>query len=92
MVVEVAWCGDTTHFAEVVADDVKRLKVLERPSDTCLELNERKLLKLGVSDVLLTKKQWSRKMAQMCRAETGNGGGVKVRHVVGGCNNKTYVN
>ncbi|XP_049818002.1 (E3-independent) E2 ubiquitin-conjugating enzyme UBE2O isoform X2 [Aethina tumida] len=91
VVVEVAWCGDTTHFAEVVADDVKRLKVLERPSDTCLELNERKLLKLGVSDVLLTKKQWSRKMAQMCRAETGNGGGVKVRHVVGGCNNKTRI-
>ncbi|KAL1494346.1 hypothetical protein ABEB36_009958 [Hypothenemus hampei] len=59
------------------ADEVKKLKVLEHPSDTCLEPLERRLLKLSSHDVLLKKKDWIRKLSLAYRPENS-----KVRHIV----------
>lgn len=59
-----------------------RLKVLEHPSDTCLELSERRLLKISAADTLQKKKDWIRKISMAYRTEV-----PKVRHIVS-CSSK----
>ncbi|CAH0564110.1 unnamed protein product [Brassicogethes aeneus] len=82
-VMEVAWYGNSAvNMAELSTEEIKKLKVLEHPSDTCLELNDRKLLKLSSSDVLLKKKDWTKKLSLTYRPEV-----PKVRHIVN-CNTK----
>ncbi|XP_050297992.1 (E3-independent) E2 ubiquitin-conjugating enzyme UBE2O isoform X2 [Anthonomus grandis grandis] len=84
MVLEVAFYGSNgyLHLSEISGEEPKKLIPLEHLSDTCLELLERKLLKLGSHDVLLKKKDWTRKMSLMYRPEV-----PKVRHIVS--NSKT---
>ncbi|VEN41567.1 unnamed protein product [Callosobruchus maculatus] len=72
----------TVQSVEDVLIEVSWLKVLEHPSDSCLELAERRLLKLSASDVLLKKKDWMKKLSLSCRPEA-----TKLRHVVS-CNSK----
>ncbi|XP_018566113.1 (E3-independent) E2 ubiquitin-conjugating enzyme UBE2O [Anoplophora glabripennis] len=86
ILIEIAWYNNTTgysHITEISQDDIKKLKVLEHPSDTCLELAERRLLKLSACDVLIKKKDWIRKLSVSYRPDT-----QKVRHIVS-CNTKT---
>ncbi|KAJ8934016.1 hypothetical protein NQ314_013652 [Rhamnusium bicolor] len=86
ILIEIAWYNNTSgysHITEISQEDMKKLKVLEHPSDTCLELAERRLLKLSSGDVLLKKKDWVRKLSVSYRPDT-----QKVRHIVS-CNAKT---
>lgn len=69
-------------FRSYLNSSLPRLKVLEHPSDTCLELLDRKLLKLSSHDVLLKKKDWIKKLSLIYRPEV-----PKVRHIVN-CNSK----
>ncbi|CAH1107433.1 unnamed protein product [Psylliodes chrysocephalus] len=81
VLIEIAWYSNTSgysHISEISQDDIKKLKVLEHPSDTFLELADRRLLKLSTSDVLLQKKDWTKKLTLMYRPEVV----PKVRHIV----------
>ncbi|XP_066140426.1 (E3-independent) E2 ubiquitin-conjugating enzyme UBE2O [Euwallacea fornicatus] len=80
VVLDVALYSQTSgysYIAQFMDEDVKKLKVLEHPSDTCLELMDRKLLKLSSHDVLVKKKDWVRKLSLIYRPEV-----PKVRHIV----------
>ncbi|CAH1973777.1 unnamed protein product [Acanthoscelides obtectus] len=78
VLLEVSWYSNSSvAYSEISQDDIKKLKVLEHPSDSCLELAERKLLKLSASDVLLKKKDWIKKLSISYRPEA-----TKNRHVV----------
>ncbi|KAF7284596.1 hypothetical protein GWI33_021878 [Rhynchophorus ferrugineus] len=83
--IEVALYSHTSGYSniyEIKDEDVKKLKVLEHPSDTCLELAERRLLKLNSHDVILKKKDWIRKLS-LNRSEL-----PKVRHIVSKINSR----
>ncbi|CAG9854714.1 unnamed protein product [Phyllotreta striolata] len=85
VLIEIAWYNNTSgysHVSEICQNDIKKLKVLEHPSDTFLELADRRLLKLSTGDVLLKKKDWTKKLSLMYRPEI-----PKVRHIVT-CNTK----
>lgn len=84
VMIEVALYNHTgySRIYEISNDDVKRLKVFERLSDACLELAERRLLKLNSHDILLKKKDWVRKLSLMYRPDV-----PKVRHIVN-CSSK----
>nr|CAI5826277.1 unnamed protein product [Callosobruchus analis] len=83
VLIEVSWYSNSSiAYSEVSQEDIKKLKVLEHPSDSCLELAERRLLKLSASDILLKKKDWMKKLSLSCRPEA-----TKLRHVVS-CNSK----
>nr|XP_023016652.1 probable ubiquitin-conjugating enzyme E2 23 [Leptinotarsa decemlineata] len=84
IMIEVAWQSNTSgysHISEIPQEDIKKLKVLEHPSDTFLELSDRRLLKLS-TDVLLKKKDWIKKLSVSYRPDI-----PKVRHIVS-CNSK----
>ncbi|XP_060521601.1 (E3-independent) E2 ubiquitin-conjugating enzyme UBE2O [Cylas formicarius] len=66
-----------SHGIELPREDAEKLNVLEHPSDTCLELTERRLLKLGSQDALYKRKDWIRKLSLMYRPDV-----PKVRHIV----------
>ncbi|KAJ8922950.1 hypothetical protein NQ315_001496 [Exocentrus adspersus] len=86
ILIEIAWYNNSTgysHLTEISQEDIKSLKVLEHPSDTCLELAERRLLKLSACDILLKKKDWIRKLSVSYRPDV-----QKVRHIVS-CTTKT---
>ncbi|XP_072403360.1 (E3-independent) E2 ubiquitin-conjugating enzyme UBE2O [Diabrotica undecimpunctata] len=85
VLIEIAWYNNThgySHLSEIGLADIKNLKVLERASDTFLELTDRRLLKLSSSDILLKKKDWTKKLSLVYRPEL-----PKVRHIVS-CNSK----
>ncbi|XP_056643108.1 (E3-independent) E2 ubiquitin-conjugating enzyme [Diorhabda sublineata] len=85
VLIEVAWYNNNlgySNITEISQEDIKKLKVLEHPSDTFLELSDRKLLKLSSGDVLLKKKDWMKKFSLMYKPDV-----PKVRHIVS-CNSK----
>ncbi|KAG5878407.1 hypothetical protein JTB14_029680 [Gonioctena quinquepunctata] len=80
VLIEIAWYSNTSgysHISEIPKEDIKKLKVLEHPSDTFLELSDRRLLKLSAADVLLKKKDWIKKLSASYRSDI-----PKVRHIV----------
>ncbi|ENN81712.1 hypothetical protein YQE_01917, partial [Dendroctonus ponderosae] len=74
-----------SHISEIMNEDIKKLQVLEHPSDTALELMDRRLLKLNSHDILLRKKDWVRKLSIMHRPEA-----IRVRHNLN-CNSKNTI-
>ncbi|KAK5641456.1 hypothetical protein RI129_010003 [Pyrocoelia pectoralis] len=77
--IQVRWCDSTsgTHLAHIKIEDIPRLKVVEPVEDSYLELDQRRLLQLNFSDVLLKKKDWIRKQSVLHQAEYH-----KVMHIV----------
>ncbi|CAH1115912.1 unnamed protein product [Phaedon cochleariae] len=80
VLIEIAWYTNSSgyaHLSEIPPEDIKKLKVLEHPSDNFLELSDRRLFKLSAADVLLKKKDWIRKLSLMYRADVS-----KMRYVI----------
>ncbi|KAF5306922.1 hypothetical protein FQA39_LY00152 [Lamprigera yunnana] len=79
MDIEVSWYDSMSSacHSEIKATDFKKLKVVEPLENSHLELAERRLLKLNLSDVLVKKRDWIRKQSALHQPEHH-----KVLHIV----------
>ncbi|KAK5639956.1 hypothetical protein RI129_010767 [Pyrocoelia pectoralis] len=65
--IDVWWYDSRSRPVNIKIEDISRLKVVE--PDPRWEINQRCLLKLNFSDVLLTKKDWIRKQSVLHQNE-----------------------
>ncbi|KAK5643443.1 hypothetical protein RI129_007288 [Pyrocoelia pectoralis] len=81
--IEVCWYDSMSQFmfgkrlGHIKTEDVPRLQIVKPRFSSLLELDQRCLLKLNFSDVLLTKKDWIRKQSVVHQPEHHN-----VLHIV----------